>query len=75
MHHPIKDDFDIASLSKGIADDVEILIKRPKGAKKFPENLIQEYFRESQDKKKGKIKKIVVRGSNESGRMGTAKQS
>ena len=65
----IKDDFMRFAGRNDIADDVEICLKRPKGAKRFPENLIKEYFRESQDKVKGKIKKIVVKGTNESGRF------
>ena len=52
-----------------ISDDVEICLKRPKGAKNFPENLIKEYFKDSQDKIKGKIKKIVIKGTNDSGRF------
>lgn len=65
----IKDPFMRFAGRTDIADDVEILIKRPKGAKKFPENLVQEYFRDSQDKTKGKIKKIFVKGTNEFGKF------
>lgn len=65
----IKDPFMRFAGRNDIADDVDIIVKRPKGAKKFPENLIQEYFKDSQDRTKSKIKKIFVRGTNESGRF------
>ena len=42
-------------------------MKRPKGYKCFPENLIKEYFKDSQDKAKGKIKRIKIIGTNDAG--------
>lgn len=37
----IKDDFMMFAGRNDIADEVEICLKRPKGAKRFPDNLIQ----------------------------------
>lgn len=65
----IKDDFMMFAGRNDIADEVEICLKRPKGAKKFPENLIQAYFDNSQNKASGKIKKITIKGTNESGQF------
>lgn len=65
----IKDDFMMVAGRNDIADDVEICLKRPKGAKRFPENLIQAYFDNSQNKTSGKIKKITIKGTNASGQF------
>ena len=53
----IKDDFMMFAGRNDIADEVEICLKRPKGAKRFPDNLIQAYFDNSRNKATGKIKK------------------
>lgn len=63
----IKDDFMKFAGRTDIADEIEISLKRPRGIKKFPENLIKEYYDDSQDKRKGKIKKIAIKGTNEFG--------
>lgn len=63
----IKDSFMKFAGRTEIADEIEICLKRPKGAKRFPDNLIQEYFDESQKKGKQKIKKIAIKGTNASG--------
>ena len=65
----IKDDFMMFAGRNDIADEVEICLKRPKGAKRFPDNLIQAYFDNSQDKATGKIKKITIKGTNASGQF------
>lgn len=65
----IKDDFMMFAGRNDIADDVEICLKRPKGAKRFPDNLIQAYFDNSQNKASGKIKKITIKGTNASGQF------
>ena len=65
----IKDDFMMFAGRNDIADDVEICLKRPKGAKRFPDNLIQSYFDNSQNKASGKIKKITIKGTNASGQF------
>ena len=65
----IKDDFMGFAGRTDIADEVEICIKRPKGVKKFPENLIQAYFTENQKKQKGKIKRITIKGTNAAGQF------
>lgn len=65
----IKDDFMMFAGRNDIDDDVEIYLKRPKGAKKFPDNLIQAYFDNSQNKTSGKIKKITIKGTNASGQF------
>lgn len=65
----IKDDFMHFAGRSEIADEVDICLKRPKGVKRFPDNLIQEYFNESQKKSKGKIKKIAIKGTNASGQF------
>ena len=56
----IKDGFMRFAGRTDIADEVDICLKRPKGYKCFPENLIKEYFKDSQDKAKGKIKRIIA---------------
>lgn len=61
----IKDDFMQFANRNDIDDDVEILLKRPKGAKKFPENLIKSYYDDLQSN--NRIKKISVKGTNASG--------
>lgn len=48
-----------------IAEDVEICLKRPKGAKKFPENLIKAYYNDMQSN--NKIKRITAVGTNNVG--------
>lgn len=65
----IKDDFMMFAGRNDIADEVEICLKRPKGAKRFPDNLIQAYFDNSQNKATGKIKKITIKGTNASGQF------
>ena len=65
----IKDDFMQFANRTDIADEVKICLKRPKGAKVFPDNLIKAYYEDSQKKAKAKIKKIVIRGTSESGRF------
>ncbi len=65
----IKDDFMMFAGRNDIADEVEICLKRPTGAKRFPDNLIQAYFDNSQNKATGKIKKITIRGTNSSGQF------
>lgn len=61
----IKDDFMQFANRGDIDDEVEILLKRPKGAKKFPENLIKAYYEDLQSN--NRIKKISVKGTNASG--------
>ncbi len=65
----IKDDFMMFAGRNDIADEVEICLKRPKGAKRFPDNLIQAYFNNSQNNATGKIKKITIKGTNASGQF------
>ena len=65
----IKDDFMGFAGRTDIDDEVEICIKRPKGAKKYPDNLIQAYFRENQKKQNSKIKRITIKGTNEAGKF------
>ena len=65
----IKDDFMMFAGRNDIDDNVEICLKRPKGAKRFPDNLIQAYFDNSQNKTSGKIKKITIKGTNASGQF------
>ena len=65
----IKDDFMMFAGRNDIADEVEICLKRPKGAKRFPDNLIQAYFDNSRNKATGKIKKITIKGTNASGQF------
>lgn len=67
----IKDDFLMFAgrIGAEIDDEVEICLKRPKGAKRFPDNLIQAYFDNSQDKANGKIKKITIKGTNTAGQF------
>ena len=65
----IKDDFMMFAGRNDIADEVEICLKRPKGAKKFPENLIKAYFDNSQNKVTGKIKKVTIKGTNSFGQF------
>lgn len=54
-------------MSTNIADEVVICLKRPKGYKCFPENLIKEYFKDSQNKTNGKIRRIEIKGTNDAG--------
>lgn len=61
----IKDDFMRFADRNDIDDEVEIWLKRPKGAKKFPENLIKAYYDDLQSN--NRIKKISVKGTNASG--------
>ena len=65
----IKDDFIMFAGRNDIANEVEICLKRPKGAKKFPENLIKAYFDNSQNKVTGKIKKVTIKGTNSFGQF------
>lgn len=65
----IRDDFIMFAGRNDIANEVEICLKRPKGAKKFPENLIKAYFDNSQNKVTGKIKKVTIKGTNSFGQF------
>ena len=65
----IKDDFMMFAGRNDIDDEVEICLKRPKGAKKFPENLIKAYFDNSQNKVTAKIKKVTIKGTNSFGQF------
>lgn len=48
-----------------VDDDVEISLRRPKGAVKFPDNLIKAYYDDLQSN--NKIRKISVKGTNPAG--------
>ena len=48
-----------------IDDEVEICLKRPPKAKRFPENLIKSYYEDMQSN--NKIKRIIAKGTNPSG--------
>lgn len=61
----LNDDFMRFANRTDISDEVQILIKKPRKAKKFPENLIKAYYEDMQSN--NKIKKIAVKGTNESG--------
>lgn len=61
----LNDDFMRFANRTDINDEVQILIKKPRKAKKFPENLIKAYYEDMQSN--NKIKKIAVKGTNESG--------
>ncbi len=63
----IKDDFMKFAGRDDINDEVEICLKRPKGAKKFPENLIKAYYEDLQSN--NKIKKISVKGTRSTGQF------
>lgn len=63
----IKDDFMQFANRDDIDEEVEIWLKRPKGAKKFPDNLIKAYYDDLQSN--NKIKKISVKGTNASGQF------
>lgn len=65
----IKDDFMGFAGRTDISDEVEICIKKPRGAKTFPENLIKAYYSENQKKSNGKIKRITIKGTNSSGQF------
>ena len=65
----INDDFMGFAGRTDIADEVEIRIKRPRGVKKYPDNLIQAYFKENQKSKNSKIKRITIKGTNEAGQF------
>lgn len=52
---------------KAIEALMEAMGEPNKGYKCFPENLIKEYFKDSQDKAKGKIKRIKIIGTNDAG--------
>ena len=65
----IKDDFMQFADRNDIDDEVEIWLKRPKGAKKFPDNLIKAYYDDLQSN--NRIKKISVKGTNASGQFET----
>ena len=56
----IKDDFMSFAGREEISDEVEICLRRPKKAKKFPENLIKSYYEEMQSN--NKIKRIIAVG-------------
>ena len=55
-----KDDFWSLSGRNDIKDTVEVVLKRPKGTKNFPENLIKLYYDNMQSD--SRIKRITVRG-------------
>ena len=61
----LNDDFMRFANRTDINDEVQILIKKPRKAKKFPENLIKAYYEDMQSN--NNIKKIAVKGTNESG--------
>ena len=63
----IRDDFMQFANRNDIEDEVEIWFKRPKGAKKFPDNLIKAYYDDMQSN--NRIKKISVRGTNAAGQF------
>ena len=63
----IRDDFMQFANRNNIDDEVEIWLKRPKGAKKFPDNLIKAYYDDMQSN--NRIKKISVRGTNAEGQF------
>ena len=63
----IKDDFMLFADRHDIDDEVEIWLKLPKGAKKFPDNLIKAYYDDLQSN--NRIKKISVKGTNASGQF------
>lgn len=63
----IKDDFMQFANRDEIDDEVEIWIKRPKGVKKFPDNLIKAYYDDLQSN--NRIKKISVKGTKTSGQF------
>lgn len=63
----IKDDFMQFANRTDIDDEVEICLKRPKGAKKFPDNLIKAYYEDLQSN--NRIRKIAVKGTNISGQF------
>ncbi len=56
----LKDDFLQLSGRDGIKDTVEIAIRRPRGVKSFPENLIKAYYENMQSD--NRIKSITVSG-------------
>ena len=61
----IQDDFMQFAGRDEISDDVEIILRRPKGSKKLPENLIKSYYDSLQSN--NKIKRISVKGTNNHG--------
>lgn len=63
----IKDDFMQFANRDDVDDEVEIWLKRPKGAKKFPDNLIKAYYDDLQSN--NRIKKISVKGTNAAGQF------
>lgn len=63
----IRDDFMQFANRNDIDDEVEIWLKRPKDAKKFPDNLIKAYYDDMQSN--NRIKKISVRGTNAAGQF------
>lgn len=63
----IRDDFMRFANRNDIDDEVEIWLKRPKGAKKFPDNLLRAYYNDMQSN--NRIKKISVRGTNAAGQF------
>ena len=63
----IRDDFMQFANRNDIDDEVEIWLKRPKGAKKFPDNLIKAYYDDMQSN--NRIKKISVRATNAAGQF------
>lgn len=66
----IQDDFMRFAGRADISDEIEICLKRPKGLKKLPENLIKAYYEDLQSN--NKIKKIVAKGTNISGNFEAA---
>lgn len=61
----IPDDFMRFAGRNDVDDEVEICLRRPKGTKKFPENLIKAYYDDLQSN--NKIRKISVKGTNPAG--------
>lgn len=53
-----------------IAETVDIVIKKPRRTKNFPENLIREYYNDMQQD--NKIKRIVAKGSRKAGNFEAA---
>lgn len=61
----IKNEFMDFAGRNDIDDEVEICLKRPNGAKKFPDNLIKAYYDDLQSN--NRIRKISVKGINNLG--------
>lgn len=61
----LPDEFMKAANRDEVSEEVEIGLKRPKRSKKFPENLIKEYYNDMQSN--NKIKRIIAVGTNKFG--------